>query len=297
MKKNDEMRRASEAPHVIAAKNLADVFVEYGGKRASFFENYAHKNGFSSWNAFRELGKIKLHLHAEAKTLTIDTGIKYSTKKAFMMASVEMISAAKKAGYTCDFTAPMIISDNVENFVTFGKLMNFSMRRRFSHRSFVHIDGLDGQEIGELIRDNVSGHEGLIILDVQGITKEQVEAISLKSPKSIVLSITQESFSDFADESGELIHSPDIYFPKRSIAYLEKGLWGDRARAMLNAFSASKQELDLAKKPSVEELDISCPAMKNFAMTIPGYQVYKTEKNTFQDMKAREQFGFLMMQI
>ncbi len=295
------LKRADESAHVVAAKNLADIYVEFGGKRADFFESFAKRQGFETWNAYRAVGRIKINLAGDHGVSSYGPGILWANGNAFESVASLLLHAVKKSGYTCDHSAPLIISDDVLRFVSLGTIIGHAMRRDLTHRSFFFVDDIRGPDVIDILTTRLAGREGLIILDLPDILPQQAEDLSLACPDAIILLHQGGKDVDFRLQNdkisnGRMGKRGNIIAPK-PMKRLEGGMWQDRALAMLIAFSKARQPFDVKDKPDISTIDITHPVMLEFLKNVPGFSAEKRKAGTVQDYKAQEQFGFLLMQI
>ena len=302
-------RRAEEPAHVVATKNLADVYVKHGGKRAEFFEKHAKRYGFQTWNAYREAGHVSLNLYADdGGAIRFSPGCIAAEPKAFLGAAMLLTAAAVKEGYRCDASAPFIISDDLMRFVSLGPIGGLVLRAGFQNRTFMFMDDIPGVALMDILIERLKGHSGLIVLDLPGVGREDAERVFQVCPNSIVLHPSQKTNEEecfrFIKE-GQLTFSPKnkrshvvIYSKPKA---LPEGMWGDRAFSMLQAFAKSGVPYDAMDKPDLSDIDPSHPAMNKFLNSIPGYIDWhpprKDGRPAVQNSKACEQFNFLTMQI
>lgn len=296
------LKRAAEPAHVVAAKNLADVYAEYGGKRAEFLEKHAKRHGFASWNAYRASGHITLEMNLDTGGAhLVPLGLMGVQSKAVVPVAAVLIAAAVKAGYACDHSAPLVISDDLTHFVALSRIGGLALSRRFAHRQFVLIDDIPPRAVADVLTDQVRGYQGLLVLDLPGLSSEDLAAFRTACPDAIILHHALEERAIHAmtvlstgeigllGQRGKVIPVP--------LYRLSEGMWGDRALSMLTAFAKAKQTYDPKAPPSLGDLDLSHPAMRAFAQTVPAFSVEKHARQEPQFEKANEQFRFLTDQV
>lgn len=293
-------RRHSDAAHVVAAKNLADIYVDMGGKRSEFFERHAKRHGYATWNAYRAAGSMKIVLPTWNTSLSCVPGLYYANSNVFLSVAVILTEAARKAGYTCDDTAPLVVSDTAENIVPLASPFGLVLRRELSHRSLFCLNDIEGCQVMDLLMDDLRGYEGLLIIDVRGLTASALQSISENCPKAVILAHAGPGrTSDFVlnpFDSKNVCYADVDMIDLPSLKRLEPGdMWSQRTQSMLSAFILSKEPLDFRNKPSVHKLNTSNAFMAKFAATIPGFCFSKRERDLPQDAKTVEQFTFLMM--
>lgn len=302
-------RRAAEPAHVVATKNLADVYVKHGGKRAEFFEKHAKRHGFENWNAYRKSGRVSLNLYADnGGPIRLSPGCIAAEPKAFLGAAMLLTAAAVKEGYRCDASAPFIISDDLTKFVSLGPVGGLVLRAGFQNRTFMFMDDIPGTALMDILIDRLQGHSGLIILDLPGVGREDAERVFQSCPNSIILHASQaanEAGCFRLIKEGQLTlgslgeRTQTLLHPKPRV--LGEDMWGDRAFSMLQAFAQSGVPYDTKGKPDVSDVDPSHPVMLRFLRSIPGYIDWQPRRQdgrpAVQDSKTREQFSFLTMQI
>lgn len=289
---NKVLRRAAEPAHVVATKNLADVYVKAGGKRATFLESQSKRMGFKNWNAYSSSGKSNLRILAKGfSPIEVGPGVYYLSAEADDIPFVSLLKAAKAQGYTCDHSAPLVISDDVLKYPTMAKLMKLRLSKSFDHRSFVAITEIAPHMMVDLIAEKISGMSGLIVLDFLGMAKEDFETLGNAAPDAIIIHMDKSHH-----EVGELLHIPSTLKSGKSgeeAFYLSNDMWGERTKRMLRSFAEAGVTYDPLNKPLVEDLPRDHPTMIGFLQAIPGFQMERHKQN----LKVEEQFSFLTMPL
>lgn len=302
----EEKKRAAEPAHVIAAKNLADKAVSMGVKRAEFFEEFSRRAGFASWNAYRETGRVSVRVPLlSGRAYQFEPGLITAMPDTFTTAANAILRAAVKAGYSCDHSAPMVISDRLENFRPFTRAADgLVLSPSFGHRSFRHVEGLPNSLVTKLLIPQIRGFTGVIILDLPDAHPDDVEAVTSEAaPGAIILAHPTDRLPTIYSAQGRRVRidfSPDhdhLVEPVEKNDDCGMDMWQGRAISMLSAFSRSGQPFDSRAKPDINDLDPSHPAMAAFLLNLPGYDPARWSTTSAQDGKTREQYGFLSMQM
>lgn len=306
------LKRAAEAPHVIAAKNLAEIYARMGGKRSAFLEKHAKRQGFSSWNAYRATGKTKIHLQSVSLRSAIISPDLYSAdRENFRKAAGAIIKSATKAGYSCDHSAPIVISRDIETFMYLRAAADLVLRKDCVHRSFIlPPEDLHADDIVELLAPKLSGIRSTIIIDLPDLTPEGLDTLLPLSKDSIILTYRK---TDPAQKTyftamplGKRVDLVDnqIYaaFAEEMVLHPQEkpvfdGMWAHRTLNMLSAFGRAGVPFDPRTPPSLHTLDISHPEMERFVDSIPGFSKDKLAKGQKQDSKSSEQYNFLVMNL
>lgn len=302
----EEKKRAAEPAHVIAAKNLADKAVSMGVKRAEFLEEFSRRAGLASWNAYREAGRVSVRVPLlSGRAYQFEPGLITATPEAFRTAANAILRAAVKAGYSCDHSAPLIISDRLENFRPFTRAADgLVLSPDVGHRSFRYVEGLPNSLVTKLLTPRMRGFTGVIILDLPDAHPEDVEALTSEAaPGAIILAHpTRKHPTIHMERAGKVridfSHGHDhVAEPVDMAADNGMDMWQSRALSMLAAFSRSGQPFDSRAKPDINDIDPSHPAMAAFLFNLPGYDPARWGTTSGQDGKTREQYGFLSMQM
>lgn len=300
------LKRADEPAFVVAAKNMADRFTAMGGKRSQFLEAEAKRRGFADWNTWRARGEVSLSLSAPTGLCTIlKPGIVTAESDVFLDAARTVLAAAADAGYECDFSAPVVISSDLDSFSAMSRASRgLVLRRSFTPRTFVHIEGLGGNAAAELAASLLAGRDGIIIFDMPGTSGEALDALAASCPKAVILSHvragepdSEEHFLRYSESSlgwGSQQKFAIPLFSRVPAPPRHDDMWGGRMLSMLTAFSRSGQVFDSRARPELIDLDISHPEMLAFCLTIPGFDPVM-QRGRHQSDKAVEQFRFIAM--
>lgn len=300
------LKRAAEAPHVIAAKNLAEIYARMGGKRSAFLEKHAKRQGFSSWNAYRAAARTEITLdymvgNHENK---LKPGVHTSTRRVFDHVAAAVVHAATKAGYSCDHSAPLVITKNMDLYVPLLNVGSLVLRRNLVPRSFCLMpQDLAGDDIVDLVTDQLPEFSGIIILDLPDITAAACAIAQRTWPAALIFTHkhapqSRATFDPILDGQAA-VNILDLPVIPR-LRTPDGDMWAHRTLDMLRAFAISGVPFDPRRIPTVHDLDFSHPAMRRFVDRIPGFNVdirLRPNGRYRQSCKAEEQYGFLVMNI
>lgn len=301
---NSIKNRAGEPAHVIAAKNMADRAGRLGVKRADFLETLSKRQGYASWNAYREAGSVRIDLPlALGGAHTLRPGPVSVTAATFLPVAQAALSSASKSGYDCDHSGPVVISDRIEAFQSLTRAAGgLAIKPEIGHRGFLLVEGLPNDLALDLVRERMTGISGLVVLDLPGVSAQTIRAMVADLPGSIILCHPQVGEPDIWEDGRNTFIGREA--DNRMLDILAIGdsahdddMWRMRAFAMVLAFAQSGQVYDSRNKPSIDTVDPAHPAMTAFLSSLPGYSFEKRERGDKQDMKTHEQFGFLTMQM
>lgn len=282
---DQKIKRASEESHVIAAKNLADIMVKEGVKRADFLEQYSRSLGFGSWNAYRESGAPMLAIPAEnGESIRMVPGPFPVPTENFIRLAEAAINRATKAGYSCDYSSPTVISTTLNNFLTLssaarGLILSPDVR----HRGFRFVENIPDDLVILTVMPKLANFSGLIVLDLPGTSEHHVAQLAAAAPKAIILHHAMK---------GRKRHPTPLLGRNLGLAFSDD-MWSARMWAMLEAFARAGVPYDTRNVPKIDDLDYDNPVMKIFLDTIPGYEPFN---RYMQNQKSKEQYGFLTMQ-
>lgn len=303
------LKRADEPAFVVAAKNMADRFTAMGGKRSQFLEAEAKRRGFADWNTWRARGKTELDLPLKNGRLHhMGPGLHQAEADAFLEAARLVLGTAADAGYACDFSAPLVISSNLGAFPALSRASRgLALRRSFTPRSFVHVEGMGGNAAASLAASALAGYDGLLVFDMPGTSEEVVRDLAQACPGALILchvfadlpmpmAAYDRFTADFHLAWRDGKRGPEALLTRAPLTHLRGDMWEDRMWSMLEAFSRSGQVFDSRARPELIDLDISHPEMLAFCLTIPGFDPV-VQRGRHQVNKAVEQFRFISMQV
>lgn len=172
--------------HVIACDNMARKYEMTGDNPELIKLIRAQREEYPSYDEYRRYGNVTLHFPTPSFSNHFFS-LGYLRTSALRQTASFLMDLADRSGYSCKDTAPIIISDRIEDFYHFGDRYDLVMRRKFSHQTFFPLHDVPVEFCGRLLSEGLSDFEGLIILMIERLPEQAYDWIIEKNKKSIIL--------------------------------------------------------------------------------------------------------------
>ena len=289
----DSLRRSEEQAYVVAAKNLGAIYAAMGGKKSEFLESHAKRHGFTCWNAYREAGKVSLtYRMADGDRIVFRPGYTFVKSTVFDKVARTVMQQAQREGYTCDASAPIVISENVEGFLSYGRMGGLALRSGYGNRSFKLIENISGPAVIDIVISNLTGRSGVILIDLAGIGEKSVKSLREACPNAIIfchspsveMGDADSHFTEFGNNN-DVLRFSESHKREGARDHLEVSPGPDRVPLpdsvkavlipMLRAFARSGEVFDTMDLPSIKSMSVDHEAMVRYRSTFPEYNGYE----------------------